>query len=642
MNASRISSTLLLIFFLIPASIFASAQRFVRAPIYSAGAESGSVAVGDFNGDGNSDLAFLSSESQTAVNIRLGTGDGTFSKGQQITLGHAGASIITGDWNNDGVLDLAAAEYECVAILLGNGDGTFLLQGNYNPDADPGHLATGDLNGDGIADIVTTDFLPYQNIRVLLGLGGGQFSDPMRVNTEFYSAIYGVAVADFNGDGKLDIAAVGDDNYDGVSQLIILQGNGDGTFRRPHLYETTLYADGNPIVGDFNQDGIPDLAVDAFEVSIYIGRGNGTFRRQVTYPGTPDERGAFLVAGDFNNDGIADLASSSFASNYLAVLYGNGDGTFKASSLFGTGPCPYSAVAADFNKDGNLDLAVPDDCDTNFVELVGDGKGNFLTRRSFPLGIYSEAGAVAAGYLDSDKHLDLIVADSGSPVLSILVGDKNGGFRVTNTYLSNGVPAWVATADLNDDGSTDVVVAEGRDDTVGVVLGNGDGTLQNEVTYPTGNNPVFAAAVDVNGDGEPDLLTANAMGNSISVLLASGSGYLPHKDYSVIRPLRLAFADFNRDGKVDVATANSIGPSQIFLGNGDGTFATGVKLTINDAPAAVGTGDLDHDGNPDVVLLSAKTGLIYTFLGNGDGTFGAGITSPAPVKPTQMILADFD
>src|SRR5262249_1351373 len=150
------------------------------------------------------------------ITIRLGTGDGKFSKGQSITLDNGGSTLIAGDWNNDGILDLAATESsgllgKFVTILLGNGDGTFAVTGSFNSGGGLTQMVTGDFNGDGVADLVIGFGL---NASVLLGLGGGQFGSPQAL-PEYYNALFGLAVADFNLDGKLDLAALTDDDFDG-------------------------------------------------------------------------------------------------------------------------------------------------------------------------------------------------------------------------------------------------------------------------------------------------------------------------------------------------------------------------------------------------------------------------------------------
>ncbi|MBA3913433.1 MAG: VCBS repeat-containing protein [Acidobacteriales bacterium] len=630
------------------AATLASAQRFIRPAIYSAGNPSIRVVSGDFNHDGNTDLAFLSNTDPGVITIRLGIGNGKFNAGQQIALSDFGASIITGDWNGDGVLDLAAtvasAATNEISILLGNGDGTFALQQSYDIRT-PGDMATGDVNGDGVADIVSVNV--SESASVLSGVGDGTFRHAGQVDLGYPEAL-SVALADMNLDGKLDMLTVNDDSFDGVSNLSILLGKGDGTFGSPSDYATDYYAGGNPAVADFNHDGIPDVAALAQTVSVYLGRGDGTLAPPTFYSGVTYGSGDGFVVADINNDGNVDLVSPTGYANSMSVFLGNRDGSFKAPSAFGTGPSPYSVAIADFNKDGKPDAAVPDSTDSNFVELVGDGTGKFVTHRSFSIG--GNPGAppipsvvsVASGYFDADANLDLAVIDNNNSKLVLLPGNKNGAFRLGSSYSVSGQPTWVTAADLNADSKADLATADKVSNTVSVFLGNGNGTLQSEATYSTGANPAFIAAADVNGDGKIDLLTASTTSNTFSVLLASGSGYLPHVDYTVSSPVKLASGDFNADGKLDLVVAGSKGTGTIFLGNGDGTFSAGATLKVGSAATSAAVGDLNKDGKLDVVMTSGSASLVYSFLGNGDGTFRAALTSTAPASATQVLLADFD
>ena len=189
MNVSRISATLLLVSFLPSASVLAGAQRFIRPAVYSAGNPTFGVVTGDFNADGNADLAFVSNTNPAVVTLRLGIGNGRFNKGQQITLTDTSGGILAGDWNNDGVLDLAVSQRtsQSISILLGVGDGTFTVVGSFNAGGIPGLLATGDLNGDGVPDLVSA--LGGSNLSVLLGLGRGSSVPPKFSAPEYSPAL---------------------------------------------------------------------------------------------------------------------------------------------------------------------------------------------------------------------------------------------------------------------------------------------------------------------------------------------------------------------------------------------------------------------------------------------------------------------
>ncbi len=620
-------------------STLASAQRFVRAPIYSAGNPTVSVATGDFNGDGNADLAFLGNADSGVITIRLGVGNGRFSKGQNITLtGYAGG-IVAGDWNNDGLLDLAATSASTTAgfisVLLGQGDGTFTVTGPFD-SAGSRPIAAGDLNGDGISDLVIVD---GKSLSILLGLGAGKFGSPTLLG-KFIDAAYGVALADLNLDGKLDILAIDTDELDGPSRLWVFRGNGDGTFASGTRYTASDHTFGGPAVGDFNHDGIPDVALSGQQLSIYTGRGDGTLQPAVYYDGPPAQ-GDALAAVDLNHDGNLDLVSVDEFSNDVSVNLGNADGTFKGAYIFGVDECPNTLAIADFNNDGNPDAVVPDLYNSNFVELAGDGTGKFTSHRDYVIQPYASPISVASGFMDADKNLDLVVLDgSSNHQIVVLPGNKSGAFRVGTKYSTRLNSKWVSVADLNGDNKNDVVTADGTNNTVSVFLGNGNGTLQNPVTYATGTNPVFVAAADVNGDGKLDLVTANT--NSFSVLLASGSGYLPHADYTVSLPVQIAFGDFNADGKLDLVLGKSNGSAAVYVGKGDGTFSAGATLNPGGTIVSPAVGDVNKDGKLDIVVTNTDAATIFTYLGNADGTFKKAVTSAAPTLTAQVMLADLD
>jgi hypothetical protein len=333
------------------------------APIYFGGSLylTDSVVVNDFNGDGYQDLAILTSH--TGLVIFLGNGSGGFTPaaGGPYSVGSNPNGIVAADFNGDGIPDLAitSSGNNNMTVLLGNGDGTFTAASGspFGVGSYPQGLAVGDFNGDGIADLAIAASSSYQ-VTVLLGNGTGGFTaasgSPIAVN---YPTA--VAVADFNGDGIADIAvAEGQDNV-----VAVFLGNGQGGFTSAGSPTPVGNVPWAMVTADFNGDGKADLAVINYEgsnVTVLLGNGTGGFAQST---GSPFEVGPYpftIASGDFNGDGHPDLAVSITGNNGVAILLGNGSGGFTSPAYSPLQPLVggYAVAVGQFNGDGHTDLAV--------------------------------------------------------------------------------------------------------------------------------------------------------------------------------------------------------------------------------------------------------------------------------------------
>lgn len=306
------------------------------------------VAAADFNSDGKLDVVTCGNANN--IWVLLGNGDGTFQPAATYTAGtiHPDA-VVLGDFNGDGKTDILVVNNDST-VLLNNGDGTFQTQVVTSPTTNaPGAVAVGDFNGDGKADIAVPVVVPQHGdsaVAILLGNGDGTFQSPIQSNG-YAPTPSAIQVADFDEDGKLDISW---ENYSGGIEVFL--GNGNGTVQPPLSTDTEVgvfYL----TVADFNNDGIPDLAISSYEsIDVFLGKGDGTFGTG-TEMLTPVSCGALLV-GDFNGDGIPDLGCYRGGVNEFSILLGKGDGTFQQLLEYNI---PGDAIAAgDFNGDGRLDL----------------------------------------------------------------------------------------------------------------------------------------------------------------------------------------------------------------------------------------------------------------------------------------------
>ena len=388
-------------------------------------------------------------------------------------------------------------------------------------------------------------------------------------------------------------------------------------------FNNTFYAVGatpySVAVGDFNGDGKPDLAVtnySSFSVSVLLGNGEGTFQPAVNYA---TGNYPFSVAvGDFNGDGKLDLVVANFGGNSVSVLLGNGDGTFQPAVLYAAGSNPISVAVGDFNGDGKLDLAVADYANfSNVSVLLGNGDGTFQPAVSYASG--SEARSVAVGDFNGDGQLDLAVANDIGGIVSVLLGKGDGTFQPPVNYFAGASPSSVAVGDFNGDGKLDLAVANNGGGNISVLLGNGDGSFQTAVNYAVGNAPVTITVGDFNGDGTLDLAVSNQVSNNVSVLLGNGDGTLqPALNFPADpNSFSVAMGDFNGDGRMDLAVANANANNVSILLQPSPPLPP-PSTPITDVTA--GTGLSGGGTSGDVILNS--TGVLSLSAGNGLITTG--------------------
>lgn len=495
---------------------------FQWGPALTTGTSFNSMTAADFDGDGDADL-FGASSSQSSGYLLLGNGDATFS-GASLTDSGGGRFVTSADLDGSGAADLAILRADdLLSIFSANGSGSLQPAVEHAVGYLPVWATPGDFNGDGVSDLAianrgnSASSTPLGTVTLFLGTPGVIVPSRATILGQYYLPAF--VADDFNVDGHLDLAVTQQFGV-GDYQLKLLHGTGTGTFQPP-VVATTVY---NPTAmrsGDFDRDGIPDLAVTGIttggqiiNVSVHRGDADGGFQLVGAYPGNGS--GPYsLTVDDFNADGILDLAVAT--KNYFGVdvYLGGPGGAFAAGRRLIVGGAPGAIVSADFNRDDKADLATANELGNSVSVLLGVGDGTFASKQDFPAGTTPVALAVAE--LNGDGVPDLVTANQGSRSVSVLLGLATGGFANAVTTNVGTTPSGVAIADVTLDGHEDVLVSLANY-RVALLKGNGAGALAAPVSYAAAGSANAITTGQFDGDGRPD----------VAVIVNRGTALLPN------------------------------------------------------------------------------------------------------------------
>jgi Bacterial Ig-like domain (group 3)/FG-GAP-like repeat len=634
------------------AGAFSAPKTIATLPAASA---SSLIAAGDFNGDGNQDVVLLPPPGN-AVQVFAGHGDGTFAAPVTISDGLASAAAMaSGDFNNDGKPDIAVAGATAVSVLLGNGTtllakATVTTTGLNDPFGSMA-IALGDVNRDSHLDVAVND--QNGNFQILFGSSTGALH-PQAV-TAFSTGFppNAIAIADFNGDGKPDMAAGEGLNLPQffTSSVCIFDGNGDGTFADS---PQTCIGEGPDTFTDMvvtNLNGKPGITFPSDPLMMFVNTGNAAFSETDYAAGGP------LALADFNGDGLQDMASGT--PDGVQVVINAGGGIVRAPlSLARTGGSFTFAVgmnSADMNRDGYADLILDDFFDEHsFLEpslqvLLGGPRNTFTHSAGTSLNFTDFSEAVnppAIGDFNHDGLLDIAYSaivsfwDPPPAYTQIIFGDGKGGLSGSGPAMDT-AGNYLAAGYFNAGGIEDLASVDSSG--LSILLGNGDGTFAPAKNFGVGNNPVFVLQRDLNGDGKRDVVVVNHDSDTVSVLLGNGDGtFKPQVAYAAgTLPNTAVTGDFNRDGKVDIAVGSSTGVS-ILLGNGNGTFQAQKLYSATGAITGLVQASVRQDGNECLLGIDSATNRFVLLPGLGNGTFAAPVFYPVDKVPSAIVAADFD
>ena len=338
-------------------------------------------------------------------------------------------------------------------------------------------------------------------------LAGPNFGTPQ--NYAVGAHPQGLGVADFNRDGRLDLAVGNRDN----GTVSFLYGQPGGGFGGRWDIAVALPELASMAVADFNRDGLPDLALAAQMydyIPVLYGRTDGNFGiRQFPAPSGPH----YVTAADLDGDGYPDLAVSNYGSNTLTLFYGNAGGDLEARQVLSPGGAPFDHAIADFNRDGRLDIAAAVAPQNKVAVFYSQSNGTLGAQHDYAAGAHAHSLAIAD--FDRDGWLDLVTGNYVASSITLLYGSVDGFTRRQDYPAESGA---LVSGDFNLDGLADVVVTGMGTNTVMLLYGQPGGGLGGREDFTVGLNPAWIIAEDLDLNGGLDLIVANEHDNTVSVL----------------------------------------------------------------------------------------------------------------------------
>jgi hypothetical protein len=595
-----------------------------------------SLAAVDLNGDGVLDLVVAnfgrSNGTGGSISVLLGNSDGSFQAAMNYPTDANPEGLAVGDFNGDGQPDLAVANQgNSVNIYLGGivQAATVALTTSVNPArvAQPVNLTatvspaqTGSVTFyDGKTALGTE---PVSNGQATLAVS---FSNP---GTHLLQAAFNTSTS-----FVASISAVVPQSVVAPTlppPITLIASPNPSTFGQAFSLTTTVSPSGS--------GPPPSGTVTVFDGIFVLGSGllvNG----QTTLTISALSAGTHSLQAFYSGDANYPVSGSTILTHVVQPVRASG---FADQTTFAVGKNPYSVVADDFNGDGISDLAVANSGDGSVSVLLGNGDGTFQPATTYAAGTYPYS--VATTDFNLDGKMDLVVANNGDDNVSVLLGNGDGTFQKAVNYGVGNAPVSIAIGDFNADGKPDLAVVNQASNNFSVLLGNGNGTFQSAANYAVGSHPSSIAVTDINGDGRPDLVISNDFDGTVTVYLSPfGSPFSSYMvNFGGSGPTGIVVGDVNGDGNVDAAVSNYDGHVRVMLGVGKSLYGIPTSYASDLHPWSLAMADVDGDGKLDLVVVNEGSGAVSVLSGNGDGTFRPAVYFPTGANPTSVAVGDFN
>lgn len=636
------------------------------------------LAVADLDLDGSPDVVIANAWQAPELSVLWNRGDGSFSAPEHHAQGGASFQVATIDVDSDGLPDLVTCDHgsngqgTTVSVLLNLGEREFAPAASYVAGAGPLDAAAADFDADGDLDLAVTlygSFGQGSRVALLRNDGSGVFLAPLTFDAG--ARPYRVAAGDLDADGLPDLVVAREGG-----KLSVMRNLGN-TFAAPVESIVTAQVQGGDLypnvqLADVDLDGDMDVLYSSTKtsmgndasfgaVAVLRNDGSGSF-------GAPDREPVPTWLGgaarshlaDLDGDGVLDYLAAHLDAGGWTYMNGDGLGGFHEGTEVPGGQAPTDLRTADVDGDGWLDVLVVNRDSLALYVYRGSASGEFETHAARPLQGFTHDIAVADVDLDGDLDVAAGGGYAGSGNIELVRNQGDGTFGPAWQVHLGAAAMAVTFRDVSGDGAPDLLwcdhtSAPPYDFWTAVNDGSGNFTPVEWPVGTCGNGDV--EAFDMDGDGDLDVFLAEALGctgtfgNRMFISRNLGGGtFAPATTYqTILRPQRIAHGDVDLDGDEDLVYSVAAG-LELARSNGDGTFQAPVAIALPGAGNATVLADLDGDGVLDVATttVNGPHGIdVFVLLGNGDGSFGAPSIHPAGYSPDlknadELLARDVD